>query len=142
MVKFFTKDEQQQIIDKIREVEKRTSGEIRVHLARNAGDLIFREAVRVFQRLGMQDTKARNGVLIYMAPKDHRFAIVGDKGIDAVLPEHFWKDVVEEAEGQFRQGKFLEGVCGAIDRIGEHLKAHFPYEEGDVNELPDELSFD
>lgn len=142
MVKFFTKEEQQRIIDKIREVETKTSGEIRVHLARNAGEPILQDAVRVFQRLGMQDTKARNGVLIFMVPKKHRFAIVGDEGINEVLPAHFWENVVEEAESQFRQRKFLEGVCQAIDRIGEHLAAHFPYEEEDVNELPDELSFD
>ena len=142
MVKFFTKEEQQRIIDKIREVETKTSGELRVHLARNAGEPILQDAVRAFQRLGMQKTAARNGVLIFLVPKRHRFAIVGDEGINEVLPPHFWEEVVEEAERRFRQGEFLEGVCQAIDRIGEHLAAHFPYEEDDVNELPDELSFD
>jgi len=142
MVKFFTKEEQQRIVDKIREVEGRTSGEIRVHLAREAGDAILLEAAKVFYQLKMQETKARNGVLIYIVPKEHRFAIVGDKGIDEVLPENFWRSVVEEAERQFRQARFVEGVCGAIERVGEYLTTHFPYEAGDVNELPDELSFD
>ena len=141
MIHFFTKEEEAVIIDAIRAVEKNTSGEIRVHLADNAGEEIMTNAYWTFRRLEMHKTKERNGVLIYLSPKKHCFAIIGDTGIDKVVPDHFWDEVCRMAEGHFRRGEFVEGVCLAVDRVGSLLREHFPDQDNRDNELPDELSY-
>ncbi len=138
--KFFSKKEKEQIVEAIRQAEKETSGEIRLHLEKKAGKDVFQRALEVFFKIGMHKTAQRNGVLIYFATGERKFAIIGDEGINKVVPENFWQDVVELMREHFRQGKFCEGVCRAIERIGEKLKAFFPYQSDDVNELSDDIS--
>ena len=138
--KFFTAEEQKKIIAAIQEAEKETSGEIRLHLeSRCKGDPLAR-AVKIFASLKMHKTKLRNGTLIYLAVLDRKFAIFGDEGINKVVPENFWEDVKEEMRAHFVKGDFLNGVISGILRIGEKLKEYFPYQQDDVNELPDEIS--
>jgi uncharacterized membrane protein len=90
----------------------------------------------------MYQTKDRNGVLFYLAVVDHKFAILGDAGINSVVPKDFWESTKELMAGNFRQGKFTQGLIAGIHQAGEQLGAHFPYDQaGDKNELSDELSF-
>jgi uncharacterized membrane protein len=138
--KFFSKEEQQRIVEEVRKAEHRTSGEIRVHLDCCSREIPLEKAKRVFHRLGMTITKARNGVLIYVATEDRKFAILGDVGIHRVVPENYWEDVKERMQEKFREGKICEGICLGIREIGEKLKAHFPVEKDDRNELPDTIS--
>ncbi len=138
--KFFSPEEQERIVDEIRKAEHRTSGEIRVHLDRRSREIPLEKAKRVFHRLGMTRTKARNGVLIYVATEDRKFAILGDEGMHRVVPENYWEDVKEKMQKKFREGKICEGICLGIREIGEKLKAHFPAEKDDRNELPDTIS--
>lgn len=139
--KFFSEDQQRQIIDAIRTAEMATSGEIRVHVENHCeGDIMDRSVV-IFNKLKMDKTKARNGVLIYLAIEDKRFSIIGDKGIDRMVERDFWNDVKDEMAKCFRDGDFTEGVVNGILRVGEKLKAFFPYQNNDINELSDEISF-
>lgn len=139
--KFFSEDQQRQIIDAIRTAEMATSGEIRVHVENHCeGDIMDRSVV-IFNKLKMDKTKARNGVLIYLAIEDKRFSIIGDKGIDRMVERDFWNDVKDEMAKCFRNGDFTEGVVNGILRVGEKLKAFFPYQNNDINELSDEISF-
>jgi uncharacterized membrane protein len=138
--KFFTEDEQKRIVEEIHRAEERTSGEIRVHLDRHSGKDTLQKAQRIFIQLGMNRTKHRNGVLIYLASDHRKFAILGDEGIHRVVPENYWEDVKDEMQKHFREGKFLAGLCLGIQRVGEKLQAYFPVEKGDVDELPDEIS--
>ncbi|RMG61204.1 MAG: TPM domain-containing protein [Calditrichaeota bacterium] len=138
--KFFSEEEKQRIVAAIQAAEKETSGEIRVHLDRACDGDVFQRALKVFHKIGMTQTAQRNGVLIYLALKNRRFAIVGDEGIDRVVPENFWQDVADILSAHFKEGKFCEGLCAAIARIGEKLKEFFPYRKDDVNELSDEIS--
>lgn len=142
MIDFFSKEEEARIISTIEEVENRTSGEVRVHLARDAGKDVLEEAKRTFVKLGMDQTRERNGVLFFLVPKAHKFAILGDEGINRRVPENFWQDVRDLAQTQFRQGHFAEGICRALERIGEKLAAFFPPRHDDDNELPDAVSYD
>jgi uncharacterized membrane protein len=90
----------------------------------------------------MHKTKERNAVLFYLAVADHKFAILGDSGINKVVPENFWEKIKEDMAKSFKQHAFTEGLSNAIEACGQHLKAHFPYDnKGDINELPDEISF-
>jgi uncharacterized membrane protein len=137
---FFSEIEKKDIMEAIRNAEKQTSGEIRLHLEKKSKGKIFERAVKVFRKIRMQRTEKRNGVLIYLATIDHQFVILGDKGINDVVPENFWEDIAELMAENFKKNKFSGGLCEGITLIGEKLKSHFPFQEDDVNELPDDIS--
>lgn len=140
---FFTEEEGRQIVAAIQAAETNTSGEIRVHLENKVkkGHDIMQQAAKVFHRLGMNDTELRNGVLIFFAVKDHRFAILADRGINEVVPEGFWDEIARNMSVRFKQKEFLTGLTEGIAAIGEQLQQYFPYQSDDINELPDEISF-
>jgi uncharacterized membrane protein len=141
MIDFFSKDEEARIIQTIREAERLTSGEIRVHLERDYEGAILGAASRTFFSLGMERTKDRNGVLIFISPPRKDFAIFGDRSINAAVPPHFWEEVRDVMQQNFRQGMFAEGVCQGVKMAGEKLQAYFPWSDGDKNELSDEISY-
>jgi uncharacterized membrane protein len=139
---FFSKEQQDSILAAVKEAENQTSGEIRVHLETNCDEDVLDRSAWVFKKLGMHKTAERNGVLFYLAVEDRKFAVIGDSGINAKVPAGFWDDVKELLLKRFRDGKFTEGLSEGIIMAGEHLKKHFPHRKDDVNELPDEISFD
>jgi len=135
------KEQQAHILDAIKEAEKETSGEIRVHIeTRLSGDVLDR-ASWIFKKIGMDRTKERNGVLFYLAIKNRKFAIIGDTGINARVPEGFWDKIKNVMESDFREKRFSDGLAKGILMAGDQLKEHFPHLADDVNELPDEISF-
>ena len=138
---FFSKEEKKDIVHAIREAERNTSGEIRVHLEEKCKDAAFDRAVQVFHKLKMDQTAQRNGVLIYLAVKDHKFAIIGDEAIDKVTEEGFWDDVKDVMQANFRNEEYTKGLTVGIAMVGEKLKRYFPYKTEDQNELPDDISF-
>jgi uncharacterized membrane protein len=138
---FFSKQDQDDIRQAIMDAELDTSGEIRVHIENSCtGDVLDRAAF-IFKQLGMAKTELRNGVLIYLAVKNRRFAILGDTGINKVVPDNFWNDIKANMIDHFRENKFTEGLVEAIESAGQQLKQHFPCKREDVNELSDEISF-
>lgn len=139
--RFLTAEQQESVVAAVRLAEKGTSGEIRVHIDSECAGNPVKRAEEVFFKLGMNRTALRNGVLIYMACESKVFAVIGDKGINDVVPEGFWNDVAELMSGEFRAGRFAEGLSKAALKIGEKLSAYFPYQEDDVNEQPDDISF-
>ena len=131
---------EKQLIQAIREAEKDTSGEIRIHLDTHSDMPHLARAKAVFTRLNMHQTQARNGVLFYVAIADRAFAILGDKGIDEVVPDDFWESIRDSMRERFKQGKFTEALVNGIREAGKALKQYFPHRDDDVNELPDEIS--
>ena len=118
-----------------------TSGEIRVHVeAKCPVDDPLARATELFYKLGMDKTADANGVLIYIAYEDRKLAILGDKGIHAVVPANFWDGTKEVMREHFKRGEFFAGVLFAIRETGSHLKQYFPHKRDDKNELPDEIS--
>jgi uncharacterized membrane protein len=139
---FFTTEQQEKILASVREAEKATSGEIRVHIETSfKGDVLDR-AAWVFGKLGMHKTALRNGILFYLAVADRKFAIIGDVGINTKVPDGFWNKISELMQKNFKEAKFTEGLSEGIILAGEQLKTHFSHRKDDVNELPDEISFD
>jgi uncharacterized membrane protein len=126
----------------IREAENATSGEVRVHIETSCHGDVLDRAAWIFKKLGMNKTQERNGVLFYLAVGDRKFAVIGDAGINAKVPEGFWDNVKELLRTNFVEGKFTEGLAEGIILAGQHLKKHFPHQRDDVNELSDEISFD
>ncbi|HQK71248.1 MAG TPA: TPM domain-containing protein [Bacteroidales bacterium] len=139
---FFTKEQKETILSAIREAEKDTSGEIRVHIETHCPEDVLDRAAWIFRKLGMDKTRERNGVLFYLAVADRKFAIIGDAGINSKVPEGFWNQVKELLTKYFKDGLFTEGLAEGIKLAGRQLKTFFPYRKDDVNELSDEISFE
>jgi len=138
---FFTNEQQENIRLAIMNAEFDTSGEIRVHIENTCtGDALDR-ALAVFNKLEMDKTENRNGVLIYLAVQNRKFAIIGDKAIHEVVTENFWDSTKNMMLNRFRENQFTEGLIEAITETGKKLKKHFPYKTNDVNEISDEISF-
>jgi uncharacterized membrane protein len=140
-VNFFSKEEKDRIKSAIKEAELNTSGEIRVHLDNRCREDVLDRAAWWFGKLEMHKTEQRNGVLFYLAVTDQKFAILGDAGINAVTPDDFWDSIKENMAENFAEGNVAGGLEAGILMAGQALKEHFPYQEGDVNELSDDLSF-
>ncbi len=139
--KFFTKRQKDDIQKAILNAELDTSGEIRVHIESKCNSDVLDRAAYLFKKIGMHKTELRNGVLIYLAVESHKFAIIGDKGINAVVPDDFWDHIKEKMSVQFEKGEFVDGLIDGILTTGKQLKKHFPRHSNDINELPDEISF-
>jgi uncharacterized membrane protein len=138
---FFTKEQKDDIKQAILNAELDTSGEIRVHIENVCEGDVLARASKVFDRLDIHKTELRNGVLFYVAIKNRKFAVIGDEGINKVVPDDFWEELKTKILNYFREENFLEGLIEGITDIGVYLKKHFPYQTDDVNELPDEISF-
>jgi uncharacterized membrane protein len=138
---FFSKDQQTQIVAAIKEAELNTSGEIRVHVEENCKVDVMDRAAYVFSLLKMHKTKLRNGVLFYLALKDRKFAILGDAGINKLVEDNFWDAINTHVLGKFKEGNHADGLSEGIIIAGEQLKKSFPYQDDDINELDDEISF-
>lgn len=139
---FFTKEQNAHIRDAISEAEKSTSGEIRVHIESTLKEDVLDRAAWIFRKIGMDKTADRNGVLFYLAINDRKFAVIGDLGINAKVPPDFWNSVKELLERHFKEEKFTEGLAKGILMAGLQLKEFFPYNKNDVDELPNDISFD
>ena len=137
---FLTKEEEQEIVSAIGIAEKNTSGEIRVHIEKQTSIATIERAVEVFHQLQMEQTKERNGVIIYVAIKNKQFAIYGDKGINEKVGIDFWDSTKEIMQNHFKNGNFKQGLTDGILKAGEQLKTHFPFQDNDTNELSNEIS--
>lgn len=137
---FLSAKEEQEIIAAIRTAERSTSGEIRVHIEDHADTNTFDRALEVFHLLKMDNTKLRNGVLVYVAVRDKSFVICGDEGINNVVPKDFWNSTRDTMRNQFRQGNFTQGLIEGVLQAGLELQKHFPWDVDDENELSNEIS--
>ena len=137
---FFTADEEQLVISAIKTAETNTSGEIRVHIEKATDKDALERATEVFYELKMNETALQNGVLFYVATESHHFAVLGDKGINDLVPDDFWDTETALALSHFKKREFAKGLELAILEAGKRLKEFFPHQSNDVNELSDEIS--
>jgi uncharacterized membrane protein len=139
---FFTREQREAIVRAIGEAEHATSGEIRVHIETSCKADVLDEAAWLFRKVGMHKTADRNGVLIYLALKERNFAIIGDIGINSVVPLGFWDNIRDHMKQRFSENLYTEGLTEGIIMAGMQLKDHFPHTRDDVNEITDTISFD
>ncbi len=137
---FLSKLDHDRISEAIRGAESKTSGEIRVYIQRGKfeTDPVLL-AQKKFQRLGMYKTRERNAVLIFVAPRAHKFAVVGDQAIHEKCGEQFWQHIVDGMQVHFQNEKFSHALTEAINEVGKVLATHFPRTSANTNELPDEI---
>jgi len=137
---FLTPAGREKVQAAIGRAEKRSSGEIRVHLDDIIADNPLDHAAYVFTELSMDRTQDRNGVLFYVSVVDRKLAVIGDSGINARVGEDYWTDVLEVVQTHFAAGDHAQGLIAGIDMTGEKLAEHFPHQFADTNELSDEIS--
>ncbi len=137
---FFTKKEQEFIVETIREAEKNTSGEILVHIDNFCFGNAMKCAHKVFTKLKMHHTKERNGVLIYIAVFHKKIAIIGDEGIHQKLGKVYWNELIQRLITQFKANKKGEGLTEIILECGKQLGRFFP-RVNKTNELKDTIDY-
>jgi uncharacterized membrane protein len=136
-----SKEEQSEVLLAIQEAEMKTSGEIRVHVESHCPGHPMDRAKELFFQLSMDQTDLQNGILIYLAIKDRKYAIIGDKGIDAKVPLEFWDTIRDEMRPILAKNEFSKALALGVHQVGEALIASFPFQKGDINELSNEISF-
>jgi len=142
MKHFLSQLDHDSVVAAIAEAERATSGQIRVHITRRRPSDLEARARRRFEKLGMTQTRNRNGVLIYIAPNLRRFQVLGDAGVHEKCGDDFWKETAAEMEEQFRRGAFTAGILRGVQKVGRLLAEHFPRGTETANELPDEVTED
>jgi Predicted membrane protein len=137
---FLSRLDHDRIVQAIKKAEAQTSGEIRVYVQRGLlKDDPLIAAQRKFQELGMQKTRERNAVLIFVAPRAQKFAVIGDEGVHQKCGAEFWQELVDTMRGHFQKENFTEALVKAIEETGSLLARHFARAKDDRDELPDEI---
>jgi uncharacterized membrane protein len=140
-LKALTENEIAAIKQAVGRAEKRTSGELRIFIEDHTKDDPLDRAAFLFDKLEMNKTQLRNGVLIYIAFRDRKFSIIGDQGIHQKVGPEFWDTIKTKMVNHFKIGKIFEGLMDAIHDSGEALAKYFPHEKEDKNELSDDIIF-
>ncbi len=137
---FLNKKQKKDILTAIKNAEKLTSGEIRLHLEAKCSEDPLERSKIVFQQLKMNETLLHNGVLIYVAVSDRKLAVFGDKGINDVVAVDFWDNVKDEMVKHFNDDTFSDGIIKVIGLVGKKLQDYFPRHDDDIDELADDIS--
>jgi uncharacterized membrane protein len=140
VTEFLSEEDLASIARAIAQAEGQTSAEIRVHLDHACKDDALPRAIRIFERLGMHRTAARNGVLIYIAVTDRKLAVIGDKGIHDQVGDTYWRELVDTVRERMRRQQSREGLIHALGEVGTALARHYPRRPDDRNELSDDVS--
>ena len=130
----------ERIVTAIKEAEAKSSGEIRVFIQRGAfeGDPVI-AAQKKFHELGMDATKERNGILLFVLPRAQKFAVIGDERVHQKCGPEFWQRLVESMREHFKREEFTDALVEAIETAGQLLAQHFPRQDSDRNELSDQV---
>jgi len=142
MKEFLNQLAQDKIAAAIGQAEKKTSGEIRVFITRHEPADVIAAAQEHFNELGMTKTKEGNGVLIFVAPRIRKFAVIGDAGVHQRCGDEFWTATAAEMSNYFKRAEFTEGIIHGVSKAGDLLAKHFPHRRDDTNELPNEVAQD
>ena len=138
--RFIQQLEHDRIVQAIKGAEAKTSGQIRVFLQRGRFEEDALERARKkFVQLGMEKTRERNGILIFVAPRAQKFAVIGDEGVHQKCGEQFWQELVEKMRRHFLREEFSDALIVAIESAGQLLARHFPRTDSSTNELPDDV---
>jgi len=137
---FLSRLDDRRIVRQIQAAEQKSSGEIRVYVSEKQVEDVVTEAKVHFLRLGMEKTRDRNGVLVYIAPRSRNFAVVGDAGVHERCGEHFWQEIAASMESYLKREEYTDAIVTAVDKLGAVLATHFPRKPDDRNELPDEVA--
>ena len=137
---FLSKLDHDRIVGAIKTAEASSSGQIRIYIQRGKleGDPVIAAQTK-FHKLGMESTKERNGVLVFVLPRARKFAVIGDEGVHKKCGDEFWQQLVEKMRAHFQNENFTDALVEAIEETGKLLGRHFPKTSASTNELPDNV---
>jgi uncharacterized membrane protein len=118
------------IVAAIRDTEHQTTGKIHVSISPKHVDDAVTAAQAEFLRLGLNQSPERNGVLIFVAPRARKFAVIGDESVHAKCGDDFWRQLADAMSGYFRKTEFTAGIVHGVQKAGELLAEHFPRPHG------------
>ncbi len=139
--KLLSTDDENRIVEAIKQAELNTSGEIRVHIEKKLDGNPTDYAQQIFEKLNMHKTKERNGILFFVALNSKQLAVWGDEGIHQKVTQQFWDDIFKICKTHFEKNLISDGLEAGIKLCGEQLKHYFPYQSDDTNELPNQISY-
>ena len=139
--KFLSEAESAKINSAIKDAESKTSGEIKLVMARHCWGKMEAKAAKIFRELGLDKTKEHNCVLILFIVTNREFLIHGDQGIHERVGQEFWDDIRDKMEAAFKQDEFGDGIIRGVCLIGEKLSRYFPYQRDDIDEISDEIIY-
>ena len=139
---FFTEEEKSELLSTLLNVTYRTTGEIRIRVEKKAGRNPMAAARQAFVRLGMRDSRDKNGVLFYISVFDRKFAVFGDDGINSRVSRDFWETVKKAVVEKFAGRQFAIGLSGGIGLVAEKMAQFFPDEKIDLKENPGAVTFE
>ncbi|TND07699.1 MAG: hypothetical protein FD123_3018 [Bacteroidetes bacterium] len=137
----FTEAQQKALLDAIAAAEQKTSGEVTLHIDNFCWGDPYKRALLLFRKLNLHETKQRNGVLLYVAIRSHKLALVADEGIYKKVSADYWDGILDLLKTHFKKQEYHAGLCQAIHSIGEQLRGQFPVSAENKNETPDTISF-
>lgn len=144
--KYISSAELEAIKNHIAEIEKYTSGEIRLCFLKTRAwidrKLTPKElALKEFYRLGIQNTKDKTGVLLFILFTEKKFEIIADEGINNKISQDKWDLITNHLISNFKEGKYKDGIVKALDEIKDVLMNEFPRQSDDVDELSNDIVF-
>jgi len=142
--KYLSDEDMKSIADKIKEIEKKTSGELVVSIKRKRpimqkNKTVYDLAVMEFNRIGMCKTVDSTGILLFILFEDREFYILADKGINEKVEKNTWDEVKNNMQSYFIKGEYCKGIINSLEEMGNILAVHFPIKPGDINEIADDV---
>lgn len=135
-----------ELIEKaVAEAESCTSGEVVVRLKQSVdttAQTVREAAFEEFLRLGVKETRLRNGILLFIALDQQQVELIADEGIYKVVPQGTWQRVVDIITLGFRAGVPAHAIVMGVKLISDLLSSHFPPLPTDTNELSDRVHRD
>ena len=134
-----TAEEDARLIDAIREVEARTSAEIRICITPKRIWWHERFAWKLFDVAGMRKTRNRNAALIVVMPRVKKVVVIGDAGLNSVVNQKYWEETINAMILGMKSEGILSALLVGLQKLGDTLAEHWPRELDNPNEIADEL---
>ncbi len=123
---FLSSVEHDRVHQAIRSAEDGTSGDIVLFIShRRVADPIA-AANAEFRKLRLDAATDKNSLLIFVAPKSQKFAVVGGSALHEKVGQAWWNELIALLTRHFKAGDFTNGFVAAIEQAARAMKQHFP----------------
>ncbi len=122
------------------QAEAGTTGHVVVRLVPDSEVDAFARAKQEFEKAELHKSHEHNVAMILVAPAARGYAVLGDRELHARVGDDFWRTLVAEMRPYFTQGKVVDAIIYAVERIGRELHKHFPLSSRASESVPSRAS--